>query len=327
MPFRKIFVVALISLLALATFPAFAQDGDGLSAEQQALLETVATAQQNFLNVNSYRMFGTQTTTQDIVSGVGIRAVEINQMLEQTLNAEAVRSENGYNSFQTLNQVITQDITGQGSPSEFFMDMEFVIVDGEFYLRFTRVPRDIEAEVQAVFPEDWITLEDASDLAGLDALNLETLTETATSAVPTYEWNADNVLDIEEIDAEPVGDVEVRAFSLTINTQTALADSVQAMLNLEGIDADTIGQMLDSAVVNVTVYVGVEDSLIYRVDSQISLDFAAEAGTLGPDAITLDQTTESSFNFSDFNEDITITTPDLTVGDEAEGEAAGDSES
>lgn len=303
MLFRKSVVFILTLLLVTSVVPVRAQDG-GLPADQQALLEIVTSAIENFGTLDSYRYSGEQTTAQTIVSGAGIRAVTIDQTTTQTLSGAVVIAGDAVNSTQTVSQTIESRVNNAQEARSFTMDFELVALDGEIYLRYPVVPE----ETRALLPEDWINASEASNYEGLAALNMETFAELLNQALPLYELTSDNVLEVEELESTTVRGQETRVFRIVFDPALALEGSSQQLAALANFDAEVIQQMLANSTAELVINVGVEDNLIYQIASAVTIDF--ESDDFEGAALSLDQTTTGTFNITEFNPEVEITVPE-----------------
>lgn len=303
MLFRKSAVFILSLLLAATIVPVRAQDG-GLPADQQALLEIVTSAIENFGTLDSYRYSGEQTTVQTIVSGTGVRRVTINQTTTQTLSGTVAIEGDTVNSTQTVSQNIESRVNNAQEAQSFTMNFELVSLDGGVYLRYPVVPE----ETRALLPEDWISADEASNYAGLAALNMETFAELLNQALPLYELTSDNVLEVEELESVTVRGQETRVFRVVFDPALALEGSSQQLAALANFDAEIIEDMLANSTAELVINVGVEDNLIYQIASSVTIDF--ETDDFQGTALSLDQTTTGTFNITEFNPEVEITVPE-----------------
>lgn len=302
MLFRKSIVFILMLLLVASVVPVRAQDG-GLPDDQQALLEIVTSAIDNFNSLDSYRYSGDQTTAQTISTGVGIRAVTVNQATTQTLSGSIVLDGEVANSTQLVSQVIETQINTR-DPESFSMDFEVVSLDGDVYLRFPVVPE----ETRAMFPADWVDASEAAGYEGLGVLDLDVFADLISQTLPLYELTSENVLEVEELEGNTVRGQEVRVFRVVIDPALALSEASEQLVALLGVEADLVEQILDSGAAELVISVGVEDNLVYEIASTATIEF--ESDDFQGSNVALDQTTTSSFRIIEFNPEVEITVPE-----------------
>jgi hypothetical protein len=302
MLFRKSVVFILTLLLVATVVPVQAQDG-GLPADQQALLDIVTAAVDNFNSLDSYRYSGEQTTAQTIESGIGIRAVTIEQTTAQTMSGTVAIEGENVNSTQTVSQTIESRVNTR-DPETITMDFELVSLDGEIYLRFPVVPEG----TRALLPGDWINASEASGYEGLAALNMEAFSELVFQTLPLYELSSDNVLEVEELESATVRGQETRVFRVVIDPALALGSSSEQLASIGNFDSELLEAMLADATAELIINVGAEDNLIYQLGSNIVIDF--ESDDFQGSNISLDQTTTSTFNIVEFNPEVDISVPE-----------------
>jgi hypothetical protein len=209
------------------------------------------------------------------------------------------------------------------TPTTLTVDMEMVLVGGVGYIRFTRLPENV-----TTYPTTWVTLDEASQIPGLDAFNLDSLIQTSTSPVPLYALDETTVLDIAETEESTEN---LRMIRLRINASAALGDMIKTLIASPDVDPAFIDRLLENAVTDVTYAINANGE-ITSVTSTVSINLAVEAGLVGDEPFTLTQTSTTTFELSGFNSDIQISVPenepestdDTTT--ESDGETEGETE-
>ena len=297
---RKWFIALLTIALFTAILPVQAQDG--FSDDEKALLDLVNTAQTDLQGRTSYHFVGEQTTNQTLINGTGIRAIVLRTELERSYEGDvAVVSETAVNSQVEVVQQNALYLNGSTDPTRLTVNINMVTVDGAVYIRFPRVSDELIG-----YPRDWVNLDEAGDLAGLEAVNVDSLIELSTSNVPTYELTEATVLAIEELGVD--GDNAV--IKLTLDASSVLATNIASSLSDENVDAVLIQTLLAGATLDILYYVNMEDGSLARVDTILELNVELAEGVITEEALSITQSTTSSVVFTDFDASVDITVPE-----------------
>lgn len=297
---RKWFIALLTIALFTAILPAQAQDG--FSDDEKALLDLVNAAQSDLQSRTAYHFVGEQTTDQTLINGVGIRAITLETELERSYEGDiAVVSDTIVNSQVEVSQRNELRLNGSTEPTILIVNIDMVTVDGAVYIRFPRVSDSLTG-----YPTDWVSLAESGDLAGLEAVNIDSLIELSASNVPTYELTEATVLAIEELGV----DGDNRVIKVTLDAPAVLTDNIVSSLTDENVDDTLIQTLLSGATLEVLYYINAEESTLARVDTLLSLNVELAEGILTEDALSITQSTTSSVVFSDLDVAVEITVPE-----------------
>lgn len=297
---RKWFIAFLTIALFMAILPAHAQDG--LTDDEKALLDIVNAAQTDLQSRTSYHFVGEQATEQVITNGVGIRAIILNNEVTRTYEGDiSVVSDSVVNSSVEVAQRNSLRLNTASDPVNTTVNIDLVMVDGAVYVKFPRVSDSLTG-----YPTDWVNLADAGDLAGLDAVNMDSLMELSTSTAPTYDVSEATVLAIEELGV----DGDNRVIKVTLNASAALGDDIRNSMGGDDVDATLVESLLAGATLEVLYFINTDNSSLARVDSILNINVELAEGALTEDALSIVQSTQTSILFTDFDASVEITVPE-----------------
>lgn len=323
MPFKRNLIVLLLVIFIVAALPVAAQDG-GLNDDELALIELVSTAQDNLLALDSYNYSGQQITQQTILSGEGTLALTLTQNITQDLSGSVVSAADNVNSTQSIAQTIETRVNTR-DPERLNMSLDIVILDGAMYLRVPTAP----SELRSAFPADWVPADEAAAYEGMAFVDLEQLANLMSNTLPVYELNDETVVAVEELESETINGVEMRLISISIAPNVALGGFGDQFGAFGAFDTDLFNQLLENTIATITMYIGAEDTQVYRIKSDVLIDF--ETDDFEGSALSLDQTTSMTINITEFNPEVEITVPEPApveedTVDETEGEATEDTD-
>jgi hypothetical protein len=293
---RLLFCILLLTVFAL---PVYAQDDPR---------EIVMTAVEAMAELDSYHITTEQILDQSVSFSMNGQTSSTSTRLEQTMEADYQRDGDDYNFIVTLEQQVVVDM--MGSKTEVEMTMEMIVVDDEFYLRFTDVSESLESLVD---PDEWLTSDNIADNPLTAMINPDGFSAQITNPV-IYPITEETVTDVEERDSDEIDGVEVRVFDLEFDTEAlAESDAIQALLgafNTSGMGVDMedmMRQMMRNAELELTFYIGVEDGLLYQTESALSVDGPIEISGTEVDFV---QSVQNTTRFSAFNEEVEIEAPE-----------------
>lgn len=301
----------LVMVLILGTVPVHAQDGGGLTPEQQEWVGLVASAYNNLATAGAYQVASTQTLNQTVASGEGLLAINLQHTVNVTVSGEvqvgseeqvsssrmSVVQEAGIllpNSLQTINS---------------FTEVEVIQVGEKVYLRTVRVSDNLPLSPVP----NWIEVnEDPAAFSGYENLNIAALLSLNYGEFITPE----NVLTITQGEVDVLAGQPVQIYQLTLNA-AAMGEAInlaglfnETEVDLEGI----IAALLAGTTIEQTVWVGIDTNLLYKVDTVVNINAELSGDLVGGDAFTLTQNATTSTTLSAFGEPVDIRAPEFDFG-------------
>lgn len=316
-------------LLALSALPAatlLAQDG--LDAEARATLDTARRAIDGFFALDTFAIEHSQTLDQQIGISLGAESVTIDQRIEQrgTTVTERQPGSRFDNATSALEQVITQTIAGGGQEQSVTLaqGIDMILLDERAYLRVT----SDDPALAGFFPDGWRDVTDgAEEFPGMEMYNLDQLLRfsSSTFSADVFAVLLDAVTEAETLAPETLGGVTVTRTRLALDPAAAFtgasADALAEMFNAGALPLDVEG-MLDLIFTDedtryeITLLLGADGTVLYGYDVFLSMDIAIPASlltdpTLAGAEMSLAQQSVSELRFTDQNEPVTISAPEL----------------
>jgi hypothetical protein len=304
---RTLIISLLLALLLVALAPVNAQfDDDELEA-----LDIVAAAFENVTSSAAVQMEGDLEIYQTIsTQGITIE----NTILQEITGGWLAEDGAIVASSMLLNQGI--EVIIPGAPATVgSMVMEMILLEESLYVQIS----ETTGALAGTFPTGWFDLATGSVPAALETLNPEGLMEQARASV-LYPINEDTVSAISELDPDVLlDDREARVFALEFNMdELAQTDAFAAGLNsldLESLGVDleaALDALLADASMSMTIWIGDEDGLVYRIDSELVMNVdLADLGVPGVTSGSLIQSALTSIVYSGFDKPFEIEAPDL----------------
>jgi hypothetical protein len=309
---QGLILLALVAVLVFAALPASAQSNT-LTSDQQELVDYVKGVFDQFFELESYSTSGAQSVVQHITAKSKGTTIEVNQTIDQELSGQVQQNDDGNSMMAQIDQNISQ-VTG-GQSQEISQTIEMILTDGDFYMRFSNVS---PATIASIYPKDWVNLaENPTAFPGANLINADQYTSVFSGQFK-YPLNADTIQKIKELPGETLEGVETRVITLVFNAPALFAsgemDQILSVFNAGslGVDMDQLRESMgENAALELTVWIGADDDMIYRQDTAMTL--AGEMGAIvtGVDSMNLEQQSTGSFTFTDFNEPVTIEAPDV----------------
>jgi len=308
---QKLFVVMLFVVLAFAALPASAQTS--FSADEQALIEYVQGAFDNFLTLDSFSSSGTNNIVQHINVTMQDTELGIDQTIDQAITGQAQRDSSGELSMAAqVDQTIAQETPGQPA-QDITQTIEMVVSEGDFFMRFSNVS---PATLAGMYPSGWVNLSrDANAFPGAEMINPDQFTSVFASQFQ-YPLDENTVERIKELPGESLDGVETRVIRLVFNGPALFnsgeMDQYLSAFNTGqlGLDMDQLRQSMgEAAALELTAWISVDDGLVYRTDIVMSLAGDMGAVVTGIDSMYLEQQVTASMTYTAFNEPVTIEAP------------------
>lgn len=301
-------MIPLLLLLILVGLPVAAQD-DG---ESDDALNTVVDAIDALNSFDNVHVTGTLAIQQEISSG----GRTINSDITQDLDTTVIYVDEAINA---LESTVTQAITFRGGIGEGAMTMDVILVDDTFYGR----TRDVSGTLTSLtLPDQWVRMD--SD----EAEDLGDVFEDAESAAELlgvrmlYPVNENTVTEVVENETVEIDGEPVRHWTLTLDAVAAAEETGFAeLLDNAGVNPRQLGleedeaaqRFMENATLTVDTFVSTETGHLRRLVVDLTLDTTLDA--LGQE-VGLVQESTSTFNYGDFNADVTIQAPDVPTEDE-----------
>lgn len=316
---RKIMVMAGLAVLLVFSFSIPVSAQDSFSSDEQALVDLLAAALDQFGAESSYSIEGSIKTAQSI--GVESSAISgtLDQTIDQTMNGQYVRvSEDEVRAFMEINQSIAQSFPGQDAV-EIEQTLEMV-VDGDLYMRFS----NLSAELQGMFPDDWVNLtEDPTAFPGAEAIRAEQFTALIGQSQIKYPLNETTVLSIKAVDNIPdvLSGENAQAIQVVFDIQElyeqGALNATLETLDLEGMTAqfgmdvdDFISAFVSDAQMEIIYYISPESRILaaeYVLEAVVPLENIDLGGTRAD--LNIDQTQTVFVRYSDFGASFDIQAP------------------
>ena len=304
---QGLLILLMAAVCALLISPALAQSAD------QELIDYVQGALDQFFELDTYSSTGTQNIVQHISAETQGQTIVVDQTIEQILEGQ-VQNDDGTTSMAIqIDQNIAQVIGGQNQ--DITQTLEIVLVDGELFMRFSNVSPPTMA---GMFPEDWVNLADTPNaFPGAGAINAEQYADVFSSQFK-YPLTDETVERIKELPGETLDGVDTRVITMVFNGPALFAsgemDQYLSAFNTQqmGVDMDQLRESMgENAALELTIWIGADDNMIYRED--VAMTLAGEMGAIatGIDSMSLEQQITGTITFSDFNEPVTIEAPEV----------------
>jgi hypothetical protein len=261
---------ALALTLMLGSTGVFAQDGDGLSEEEQAALERFEAASERVDEYDSYT--ATDVTTNELSFNISIMGFDAVQSERTTTTTEQtvvmVDGEPNVQANILVESVSTSELPGEpGEATSFVMEAEVRRVDGTVYVMAEYT--DSEGDLPEI-PEGWVEVTSAGDYAFLDNIEIEQFLnfgmdpeedEDAMGAEEFLEF-AENATDLTLEEGELEDGTAIERITLTISDE-----GFRTMLEEQGVTSDDpltsaiFDSFIENAVFNITGALDGDDNL------------------------------------------------------------------
>ena len=249
------------------------------------------------------------TMFQEMTQEISVQGVTINVLITQEGNGAMIYEDGAIAAMEmSLVQTMESDgLTLGAGDSPTVMDM--ILIDDAFYMR-----SDAIASVLGRQADEWINLNESGGVIPIDA---DQFTNLMTSNMMQFALDEDMVHSVKELSGDDVVDQSMRVIVLDFDVQGVLDSPAGAAafgaLDLESLAAgvvdfdDLLREMFDGAEMTMTLWIGAEDKLIYRADSDMMID--ADVRISGQSmSMVVDMV--QSVTYYDFNAPITIEAPD-----------------
>ncbi|NDJ75456.1 MAG: hypothetical protein GYB65_04280 [Chloroflexi bacterium] len=318
----------LLILLAGALAPVSAQDGDGLSDVELAMLEEVRAALDGYLASETYTATLTQTLNQTMTINFQGQTITLTQAVIGTGGTQFQRApENVYDNQQTvITQVIEQTLTGlgQNNTGSTSLEVELRVVDDAIYMRMTDPTDQL-----GVLPEGWQNItQDASAFPGLDLINVDEMMGFSTAMSRNTDSGAilAAVTAVDDLGEDTAGNVPVQRYRLTLSVAEAVdalgMDNIENMFSAADMPFDVEGLLAamydgENTSFNIDVAISTQDQTLVEftqlmvTDMEIGPELILDPALAGA-TMTLVQDYEVTYTI-DYAAPVEILVPDLSA--------------
>lgn len=318
---RKVMVIlGLMGILLLTlSMPVTAQSG--FSSEEQALIDDLQMALDQFALESSYSIRGVINLVQSINIESTALSGTLDQTIDQKMSGEYVRvSEDDVLASLEIDQSISQTFPGQPTPILVEQTLE-MIIDGDLFMRFS----NLSADLAGMFPEDWVNLsEDPNAFPGAEVIRAEQFTALIGQAQITYPLDEMTITSIEAVSEIPeeLAQDAVRGIRIEYDIQAVYEqgglDAVLSTLSLDtitsqfGMDFESfLENYVSNADMTITYFLDEDNARIVGAETilmgQIPLDNIDLGGTSAD--LDIDQTQTILIQYSNFGENFDIQAP------------------
>lgn len=318
---RKVMVIlGLMGILLLTlSMPVTAQSG--FSSEEQALIDDLQMALDQFALESSYSIRGVINLVQSINIESTALSGTLDQTIDQKMSGEYVRvSEDEVLASLEIDQSISQTFPGQPMPILVEQTLE-MIIDGDLFMRFS----NLSADLAGMFPEDWVNLsEDPNAFPGAEVIRAEQFTALIGQAQITYPLDEMTITSIEAVSEIPeeLAQDAVRGIRIEYDIQAVYEqgglDAVLSTLSLDtitsqfGMDFESfLENYVSNADMTITYFLDEDNARIVGAETilmgQIPLDNIDLGGTSAD--LDIDQTQTILIQYSNFGQNFDIQAP------------------
>lgn len=325
---KRMMPFMILVLLLAMVIPVNAQDGDGLSEQELALLAEVQASVLKFYEQQTYAVAGQQVST----TGIDMMGQKMEFTSTQNIAGQTILGKDGEvaASYQSLEQVTNTGIPGMSTDQTFAY--ETILVDDMTYIRFTTSMPGI-GMTSDMFPDEWtLVTEDGED----SMLSLYTLYPSfGSSYLPINGFSNPALIDsVVEIEGEEIDGQAMRLIELQLNVaeaqtagfygtnQVATSSALGAVMgggapsnpgvpSTDAVTQEQLDQFLEGMTMVQRVWLGVDDQLPYRVEIIITIDTEMAMAELGGMSLPLSVETTTTLDFGDFNAVFDITAPEI----------------
>lgn len=238
-------LVTIAPIPARTSTPAHAQDGFG--PEEQAALDDIRAALDEFVVAGTYTAEIEQKMDQDLLMTYLGRDVVIKQTVASigTLQFENTPDNEYDNRHLFLTQTVSSNIQGLGADQQQTVgpiQTQMVVVDDQIFLKM-----DVPPELQAAIPSGWYDVtEGAEAFPGMAMFDMQGMLKLGNVFGPTYLNDLfEAVLTVEILEPDTVDGRTVNTYRLTLDPPKALqgigAANMEGMFNAEQSPFDVAG--------------------------------------------------------------------------------------
>jgi hypothetical protein len=313
MCYKKPFWLVLVTLLMLAPAATLlAQDDEGFTPAEEALIKQIEDAQRALIDAPAYEFAVTQRIHQTITNLDQPDAPLTVSIEQDTTGLQVNLGGDTFNSMQTFDQSTTV-IIPEIPPQVTTLVMELRLVDSVNYIRVVETNDTFTA-----YPEGWLNwTENPNAFPGAETFNVEELFNLSNTIVPLTAVAPDTLLSVEELEPTDINGVGVRPIQLTWDALAFYSSedvNLGGLLNLEdsGDNADEfLATFFDGASLIYVAYLDAEDGTLRFADVLLETDSIFPPELSGSSSLTLQQEVFTTSTFTLLDEQPEIVAPEV----------------
>ncbi|MGB1286479.1 MAG: hypothetical protein ACPG7F_08105 [Aggregatilineales bacterium] len=301
----KRLLILIVGLLLI--IPAYAQD---LSDEEMGYISVIDTALEVTFNADSFRLTGEQVIDQDI----DVEGVPFESNITLLVEADYINVNGKQDTYLVMDQVVNQ-VSG-GQTVDVMLIQEMLLLDSELFIRFSDIS---PASIASLYPASWISFEEeAANYQGLAIINGEQFLDLldAQQLSAPFSSLSSIITEVTQQGSIEINEQMMDVYETTLDASLLFSDEyvdeAMGVVDFEamGVDMSDIS-VEDGGFVRYVYFIGQDDGFIHRVESEITLGMTMNGTAMGVSSdVVLEQTMNQFFDYYDFNEDITLPTPD-----------------
>jgi hypothetical protein len=304
-------MVRRLSGMVLLLVLCFSVGIGSIAAQDQAEDETLAYVMQAIENMTELDTVRT-AVEQTIYQSFDAQGTTVNMSISQIIDGAYDNSGEDVRFSVSNAQTMDTEVGGQSQVLEMTMDM-IAVAD----TLWVRVHDTNPSSLGALFPSEWTNAtEDPTQIPGFEMLALDQLLQL-TNTWQAYPLNDETIESIEELERDELDGIEMRVFAVTYSSEgllkTGLAEQIGQAFNAEAMGVDMEGmmqQLIEGAMLDMTVWIGVKDNLLYRSEVHMVVDATIEDVFPGISTMDIQQDLNARYDYYSFNEPVEITAPD-----------------
>jgi len=322
-----LFAILLLALMAVPSGAVWAQDG--LSASEQAALDSARRAIDHFFTLDTYTVEHTQALTQQIGISLGGQSLQIDQQIAQQGTTVTERQpDNRYDNIAShLDQTLTQTLSTAGQTIQSLtveQTFEMIVLDDRAYLRV----QVSDPALADFFPEGWQDVTSgAGAFPGMELYNIDQLLNMGSTAFSAemFEILLSATVRAETLEPETLDGVPIARYRLTLDPAQAFsganAQMLRAMFNEAAtpFDVDALIELIftdDDTTYVLTLWVDDEAGVLHGYEVALEMDITIPGSmitdpTLSGAEMSLAQDSVATLSLVDLNEPVEITAPPL----------------
>ncbi|MBI1279024.1 MAG: hypothetical protein GC179_12920 [Anaerolineaceae bacterium] len=309
--FGTILLAVVLSLFSLSVTTAetlFTED-------QKVLIQDLQAAIDRFRELTSYSVTGDFRSSEQTVSHLNGTDTQINQAVYETITGQVAKKFDLTDVQITIKEQHTS--VGENDVAPFVGDttqqFDAVVVDGQFYLQFSNVTPSSNAEQ---FPKGWARIDQIPAFSGSEFLDVNIYLRTFSIAI-LLPISEQSILSIQELPIQNFNEqVKVKGIKVTLDGvevfKNGQFDKLLSTFNIDqAADIETQRMELgENTIYQVTYWIGVDDQMIYRTETtSVIRTNPTTIVSNNSSPIIINQITNSSIRFADFNKPIVIEPP------------------
>jgi hypothetical protein len=324
---RRLWIgIGLVVMLVGAMWMPVAAQGD-FTPEEQAALDDVRAAFENWLALETYSATLDQTVTQDIAIDIMGQAMTLVQTIEAKgeTQVEAVPGSAVPNQMMALTETITQDMKSMGESQVQEIgpvEVGVITVDDHIYMRMT-----MPDEMSGFLPVGWQDVTGDASAFGMQSFDMQQMFQLSASTLNSdyLDTVLSSTLAVELLGEDTLDGVPVNRYRLALDVSSAV-EALGGLGNMEQAFGDGLGIDMEAMLEQIydpenssfafELAIGVDDQMVYEytvhmvTDIVLTEDMITDMALAGSE-MTINQDLVSTLLVYGFNEPVTIEAPEL----------------